>query len=244
VLRQAPGLLWYREQMQKKFGAIPPRFTPLRFIYDVGPIHLQEDEDRDWYVEVYITRSRKKKAYEGDLTITDPAGKTVARLHVNSHTIEPYTPNRLRVPKDGRTGTYVLRIGLPLSRGTTHSFWGVHSPILRKMAIQTTGFTFDGGHIFFYVPKGTKEFQLYVRPRGYTNPCGQIPIHAPNGRLVRLFYARGDANVTIRPRLEETGGVWSTASALVGDFRMVGLPPYVYQDPADFFLPDKPADIH
>jgi len=143
----------------------------------------------------------------------------------------------LSVPKDGQTGVYRIGLNVQTEGGDVQGQWGVESPDLRKVAYELDTFNFWGGHVFFFVPKGTESFRIKVTPRPFAARQGEIPVFGPNG----AEYARLDAMkpkwVEIRPAPEQTGGVWGIVLLHVGVFEMDGLPPYVYADPTEFFLP-------
>ena len=141
------------------------------------------------------------------------------------------------MPKDDQTGVYRLDINVKTEGGDVQGQWGVESPDLRKIAYELDRFNFWGGHVFFYVPKGTESFRIKVTPRGFASRYGEVPVFMPDGREYARLDAMDPVWATIRPEPEQTGALWGIVLLHVGVFEMDDLPPYVYSDPSEFFLP-------
>ena len=98
-------------------------------------------------------------------------------------------------------------------------------------------FTFWGGHVFFYVPKGTKSFRIRVTPRRFGALYGQPVVLGPDGKEHLRLDGMKPQWTTIEPKPEQTDAIWGAILFHVGVFEMDGLPPFVYSDPSEFFLP-------
>jgi len=241
LMRQVPGFLYYLKQAEAEHGPIARRTQPIRFIYERGPVYFREDRDRDFLIRVHLSFT-EKATVAGDVRITGPDGKVVVKRPVSAHQMRKMRNQvDLHVPADGHTGIYRLDITVPTEGGGVQGIWGIESPDIRKIAYQITRFTYWGGHVFFHVPKGTKEFRIRVEPRGFAAIYGQPVVLGPDGQERMRLDAMNHNWVQIRPKPEDTDGVWGLVLFHIGIVEIDGLPGFVYSDPSEFFLPPRSA---
>jgi hypothetical protein len=241
LFRQAPGFLHYLKEAEAKHGPIARRTQPIKFIYERGPVYLREDTDRPFRVTLHLSFAAGANV-RGEARLLSPDGKLAVRKAVDSEKMADLK-NRLvfEVPADGQVGTYRLDLDVPTDGGKVQGTWGVECPDLAKIAHELTRFTFYGGHVFFHVPKGTKAFRLYVEPRRFAAAYGQPVVLGPDGRERLRLDGLKPEWVTIQPKPEDTDGVWGVVLFYIGVFQMDGLPPFVFSDPSEWFLPEAGA---
>lgn len=243
LFRQVPGFLYYQKLAEAKHGVIPARTQPILFIYERGPVYFREEKDGEFRLWLHLNFLATPKA-GGDIAVTAPNGKLVLKREVSLSELKrpdsDSSTNRfdLTVPADGQTGTYRLDLNIPTEGGDVQGTWGIESPDLRKIAYGLTKFDFWGGHVFFFVPKGTMSFKIRVEPRRFAALYGQPVVLAPDGREVLRLDGMKPDWVEIKPKPEDTGGLWGIILFDVGVFEMEGLPPFVYADRGQFFVPE------
>jgi len=243
LLRQVPGFLYQQKLAEEKHGPIAMRTEPIPFIYERGPIYFLEEQDCEFPVWLHLSFSPRAKS-EGEVRILGPDGRTVVKQPVAAARMGKLGNKLvLTVPKDGRSGIYRLDLDVETEGGSVQGRWGIESPVVRKVAYGLTKFTYFGGHVFFYVPRGTKSFRLRVDPRPYAGSYGQPVVYGPDGAEVMRLDGLHPAWLTVRPKPAQTGGLWGVNLYAVGIFRMAGLPPFVYSDRSEFFLPEGPLVI-
>ena len=240
LFRQVPGFMHYQKQAEAKHGAIERRTQPILFLYEKGPVYLREDTDRAFTVRVHL-RFGGSRVSSGDIRIVAPDGSVAVKRSITPSDLPgSRSVFELVVPADKKTGTYRLDLNVPTMAGGLVGYWGIESPDIRKIAYQIKKFTYQGNHVFFYVPKGTKSFRLRVEPRAYAILVGEHPVLGPDGRETMRLDALNTKWVTIKPKEEDTGGLWCVILYYRGNFEMDGLPPFLYSDPAEFFIPKGP----
>jgi len=246
LMRQVPGYLHYQKEAEELHGPIKRRTQPFRCIYERGPVYFREDDDQDWYVRVYLGFHPEAKS-TGHLRLFAPDGKLVVEKPVNAAELPVSDMNkcrgwqdehlRLRAPKDDQTGVYRLDIDVETEGGRVQGHWGIESPTVRKIAYQLSHFTFFGGHAFFHVPRDTQSFRIRVVPRTFRNAYGQPVLLRPDGsEHLRLPHGNREW-IEIKPRPEDTGGLWVLVLFEIGVLELDGVPGFVYADPSEFFLP-------
>ena len=250
LMRQLPGYLHYQKKAEQEHGRIVRRTQPLRCIYEHGPIYFREDQDQDWHVRVYLGFHPDATSV-GQLRLVAPDGAVVAHRPVKAADLPVSDMNkcqgwqddylRLRAPRDGKTGVYRLDIDVQTEGGNVQGHWGIESPTVRKIAYQLSRLTSMGGHVFFFVPKGTESFRIRVEPRRFSNPYGQPVLLRPDGEEhLRLPHSSRDW-IEITPHSAHTCAVWGIVLFGIGIIELDGVPPFVYADPSEFFLPDDRA---
>ena len=237
LMRQVPGFLHYQALAESRHGSIERRTQPILFLYERGPVYFREDEDRDFLIRLHLSFRGSKKV-KGHVKVTAPDGKVAIQRNVRSSEMRSlgYKVD-LPVPRDGQTGTYRLDINVPTEGGDVQGQWGVESPDLGKVACRLSKFTFWGGHVFFYVPKGVESFRLRITPRRFAALYGQPVVLGPDGQEYMRLDGMNPEWITIRPKPDQTDSVWGAILFHVGVFEMEGLPPFVYGDPSESFVP-------
>ena len=194
--------------------------------------------------DIVVIISGKERGERGKvLRVLKAHSKVVVERAVTPQTVAdnklrgyPYanSVHELRVPADGQTGVYRLDIDVPTGRA--RCAWGIESPDLRKVAVRMAEFNSFGGDVYFSVPKGVRSFRLRVAQRR-RNAYGQPVLFAPGDKE----YARLDGMkagwVAVKPAAADTGGLWRLSHSHLGAIAIHGVPPFIYSDPSEFFLP-------
>ena len=244
IFRQVPGFLDYMKRAEAKHGVIERRTPTPKFYYLKGPIYFQEEKDHAFSIKLHLDYSRVPKE-DGEVVLTAPNGKTVLTRRVGPEHIDRRTFTGdviVGVPKDNQTGTYRLDNRSPTAGGP--HWYTVSCPAIPKIAHQLPDLDYSGGHIFFYVPQGTKRFNIRVLSRIWAGGVSQPVLLGPNGKEAARLEGRrrvgkgwDNSFVEVRPKPEDTGGLWCLIAFGPTEVSLRGVPPFVWCDTSQFFLP-------
>lgn len=170
-------------------------------------------------------------------TLTDAEGKTVAsgQLKPSPDTLREH-PMPLAAPK---AGSYTFDIGAPGGRLLVRVPPGKPAALQLRAGI---GYAQWGGKPFnqprfFYVPKGTRQFQYWFDER----PPHQRVVSA-DGKTRHESDDNHKRYVAVTVPPGQDGRTWRLDLSVLGDLWLVGVPPYVAAAPDRLLVPREVAE--
>lgn len=192
-----------------------------------------------------------KRAEFCTVSVVDDTGREIAREQYSTDGAHEFS-HRLEGPAGSRFSVVI--------DDDMRGVWTVEGENLQVVAEVASDFRMGEvgrSRFFFYVPEGTTEFTFHLTGvhtgsyGGYVftpdgslaafhqdvNVGGALVPGAPPGNQPWRGSERG--SVTVNPRPEDTGKVWSVVLAAAGniDVVMTGVPPYLALSPESWFDP-------
>lgn len=252
TIRQVPGFLHYARLAEERHGPIRPRIPPIKFFNNHTSAHLLNEDGGDFSIRVFwrFLFQQEGVRVTGKARIAGTDGGVLAEADFDSEAMAPQgTPvweqqhyADLFVRGDGRPEVYHLTVsfdeGVEEAGGFTYRF-ALGNPDGLKIAYDARRIAIFNGQVFFHVPPETQSFSITI-PQASGYP-GEPAIVDPSGNVVARAIPPHSNPLTIRvdlpegERPETYGLVFSRRRTTVelGE----DLPPYLYSDPAEFFLP-------
>lgn len=193
--------------------------------------------------------SAAKRMDTGTIQVLTASGKTVKREEFNTD-----RACRFACPLQGARGD-VFKIVI---KDDERSVWSLVGEGLGVVMQTTPGFTIGGvrrGRYHFFVPEGTKEFQVKLRAGHEGVYAGlvlspddkEMGFHEGTPAGVKGKTPAANAHpeqgiITVKPDPKDTGKVWSLALMAGGDLscELIGVPPYLSLDAKAWFDPKPP----
>lgn len=209
-------------------------------------IYCREDVDRDWQVQIVGQVNCPGGIY---IAVTGVEGNVIARGGVPRGQYPPEKPFCIKVPKDGRTGDYLLSVF-----GTQNCFADIRTPytnlplevygktffqVTRQGAARNRPYTEAApGGLYFQVPAGSDEI-------AFTQDNVAWRIHALDGSVIYDVCKDGKTQVNPsnkRPTLSGTfKGTPGTSYILGHEFFWFYAKPNLFLavSPQRWFVPDE-----
>jgi hypothetical protein len=166
-------------------------------------IYCREEADRDWQVRITGEVTSPAGLY---VAVTDVEGKVIARGGVPRGAYPPEKPFRIKVPRDGKTGDYLLSIF-----GTQRDFGGIFTPytdlprevygktffhVIRQGAARSRAYTEAApGGLYFQMSPGVEELT-------FTQDGVAWRIHSLDGSVI--YDVSKDGQTQVNPANKRT----------------------------------------
>lgn len=208
-------------------------------------IYCRETDDRDWQVRFTGTVTSPAGLY---VAVTDLDGRVIVRGGVPRGAYPPERPYRIKVPRDGVTGDYLLTIF-----GTQGDFAGICTPytdlpcevygktffqVIRQGAARSRPYTEPApGGLYFQLPAGSEEVT-------FTQDGVAWRIHALDGSVIYDVSKDGETKVNPANKRSTMTGVFkgtpNTTYILGHEFFWFYARPQLYLavSPQRWFVPD------
>jgi len=227
----------------------PVRGGQLAFWGDMDILFLEET-DREHSIEVKIWKTNDTE--KSRAILFDTTGASIVDKTFSTKELPPMTHGnilRLKIPKDGRTGQYLLRLS-GLDGGYMYA-WLAEGPAKRVFLFKRPTLSlgaFWGTRFWFYVPKDCARFRLGGEPRNRTYRFG-FAVYDPANRLAGVRNWYHDPHITasevrwldVEVPPDARGAWWNVPYICLKGLQFTWpkeLPAYLTDSPNAGFLPD------